>query len=167
MIYEILTGKNNEELRQKSAPVKIIDKEVRKLVADMEQTLLATDIGIGLAAPQIGIHKRVILITLYQKVAGEKEPREKLLVLINPEIVSFSLETVVMEEGCLSLPDYYADVERPEKIVVEFLDMQGKKQRLALDGLHAREVQHEIDHLDGILFSDKILKKKEQGKVYL
>lgn len=167
MIYDIYTGKDNEVLRTVSEPIKVIDKETKKLVADMEETLRSIDIGIGLAAPQIGAHKRVILITMYQKVPGEKEPRERLLVMLNPVITQFSMETVVMEEGCLSLPDYYADVERPEKIVVEFLDMKGAKQKLALDGMHAREVQHEIDHLDGILFSDKVLKKKEKGKLYI
>lgn len=167
MIYDIYTGKDNEVLRTVSEPIKVIDKETKKLVADMEETLRSIDIGIGLAAPQIGVHKRVILITMYQKVPGEKEPRERLLVLINPVITQFSMETVVMEEGCLSLPDYYADVERPEKIIVEFLDMKGTKQKLALDGMHAREVQHEIDHLDGILFSDKVIKKKEKGKLYI
>lgn len=168
MIQNIFTGEDNEVLRTVSQPIKTIDKETKKLVADMEETLRSIDIGIGLAAPQIGVHKRVILITMYQKVPGEKEPRERLLVMINPKITKFSIETVVMEEGCLSLPDYYADVERPEKVVVEFLDLKGTKQKLALDGIHAREVQHEIDHLDGILFADKVqLKKKEKGKVYL
>lgn len=167
MIRDIFTGENNEVLRQKSEPITKIDKATLKLVADMEETLKSIDIGIGLAAPQIGIHKRVILITLYQDVPGQEEQRERLLVLINPEVTQYSVETVVMEEGCLSLPEYYAEVERPEKIVVEYLDIKGKKQKLALDGLHAREVLHEIDHLDGVLFSDKVLKKKEKGKMYI
>ncbi|PIV90177.1 peptide deformylase [Candidatus Gracilibacteria bacterium CG17_big_fil_post_rev_8_21_14_2_50_48_13] len=166
MIQEILTGTENTELRQRSEEVRTVDKSIRMLIADMEETLLSTDIGIGLAAPQIGVHKRVILITLYRDVPGREDPEEKILVMINPVIEQFSLETVVMEEGCLSLPDYYAEVERSESIVVRFLDRKGRPQKLALSGLHAREVQHEIDHLDGILFADKVLKKKEEGKQY-
>lgn len=167
MIRPILTGEDNRELRQRSEEVRTVDKTIRTLIADMEETLLSTDIGIGLAAPQIGVHKRVILITLYREVPGQEDPEEKILVMINPVISQYSLETCVMEEGCLSLPDYYADVERPERIVVEFLDRKGRPQKLALSGLHAREVQHEIDHLDGILFADKVLKKKEPGKQYV
>lgn len=167
MVREILTGRDNETLREKSEPVLLFDKELRRLVQDMEDTLWETGNGIGLAAPQIGVNKRVIFITLYKKVPGKKEPDEKLLLMINPTITQFSMETVVMEEGCLSLPDYYAEVERPEKIVVEFFDMRGRKQKIALDEMNAREVQHEIDHLDGILFSDRELKVKEKGKMYI
>lgn len=167
MIRDILTGKDNEVLRDISEPVKNFDKELKKLAQDMEDTLLYTDNGIGLAAPQIGVNKRVIFITLYKQIPGAKEPGEKLLLMVNPVITQFSMETVVMEEGCLSLPDYYSEVERPSKIVVEFYDVRGKKQKLALDDMNARQVQHEIDHLDGVLFSDREIKKKEKGKMYV
>ena len=124
---------------------------VREVVKDMEDTLLSTDNGIGLAAPQVGVHLRIVLITLYR---GAKDDEGKILVLINPEITKYSADTVIMEEGCLSIPGFYEKVERPAKIEVTFMDMKGKMQTLALDGINAREVLHEIDHLDGVLFTD-------------
>lgn len=154
---KIYTGTDNEILRKKSSHVPEITKAVKKLIKDMEQTLLSTGNGIGLAAPQVGVHLRVILITLYR---GSDDEDGKILAMINPEITKFSMETVVMEEGCLSLPGLFEKVERPSKIEVQFTDSKGKKQVLALDKINAREVLHEIDHLDGVLFSDYLVGEK-------
>ena len=159
MIREILTGTNNEELRRKSLPVKKIDKEILKLISDMEETLKDAGNGIGLAAPQVGVHARIILITFFDA----KEKPLKVVPMINPVITKFSMEMNIIEEGCLSVPDVFFDVERPKDIVVEFLDIKGKKQTLQLGGLHAREVQHEVDHLEGILFTDLVEKSKEKN----
>lgn len=152
MVREILTGVDNEILRKKSQPVKDVTKDIRKLIRDMEETLEDSGNGIGLAAPQVGVHLRVILITLFDK----KDRVQKVLPMINPSISAYSAETIVMEEGCLSVPDYFHNVRRPRDVEVTFLDEKGKTQTLHLTGLHAREVQHEIDHLDGILFTDLI-----------
>lgn len=120
--------------------------------------------GIGLAAPQVGVHLRVILITIFKEVLsgkGEMElVEEKVLPMINPVITSFSVETLMGEEGCLSVPGFFDDVKRARVIEVEFLDLNGKKQHLRLSGLNAREVQHEIDHLDGKLFTDYLTPEK-------
>ena len=148
---KIFTGTDNEVLRKKSARVPEITKSVKKLIKDMENTLLSTNNGIGLAAPQVGVHLRVVLITLFK---GPKDDEGKILAMINPEITKYSAETVVMEEGCLSIPDYYHKIERPAKVEVKFMDIKGKMQTLALDGINAREVLHELDHLDGVLFTD-------------
>ncbi len=156
MIVPIQTGTDNEILRKKSTKVEKITKDIKKLVKDLQETLEASGNGIGLAAPQIGVHKRVILISLFDK----KERVEKVLVMINPEITKYSFETVVMEEGCLSIPDKYEKVERPESIEVKYMDIKGKEHTLHMDGIHAREVMHETDHLDGILFTDLIKNKK-------
>lgn len=163
---KIYTGTDNEVLRKKSVKVPEITKAVKKLVKDMEDTLLSTDNGIGLAAPQVGVHLRIVLITLFR---GAKDDQGKVLVMINPEITKYSTDTVVMEEGCLSIPGYYEKVERPAKVEVRFMDMKGKMQTLALDGINAREVLHEIDHLDGVLFTDylqgdKVVRMPEKSK---
>ncbi len=150
---KIFTGTDNEILRKKSAKVPAVTKSVKKLIKDMEQTLLSTNNGIGLAAPQVGVHLRVVLITLFK---GPTDEEGKILALINPEITKYSAETVVMEEGCLSIPDYYHKIERPAKVEVQFMDIKGQTQTMALDGINAREVLHELDHLDGVLFTDYI-----------
>jgi len=155
VIRRILTGTGNTELRKKSEPVAKVTKEITKLIKDLKQTLEASDNGIGLAAPQIGVHKRIILISLLD----HKDRVSKILTLINPEILSYSEDTCVMEEGCLSVPDFYADVERPCDVEVQYLDEKGHKQRIFLNGYPSREVQHEIDHLDGVLFTDLISSK--------
>lgn len=151
MVYDIYTGTDNPTLRKKSAPVTSINKSIKKLVKDMEETLIAAGNAVGLAAPQVGVHLRVMLITLFK---GSNYENGKVLPMINPKIIKHSVETVVMEEGCLSIPGYYREVERPASVVVEFQDVRGKLHTLSLSGMNAREVQHELDHLEGILFTD-------------
>ncbi|MGB3390861.1 MAG: peptide deformylase [Pseudaminobacter sp.] len=141
-------------LRQLSQPVERIDDPLRKLADDMLETMYEAP-GIGLAAIQIGEPLRMLVIDL----AKEDEKRAP-HVFINPEIVSRSDERSVYEEGCLSIPDYYAEVERPASVRVKFLDRDGKEQEIDADGLMATCLQHEIDHLNGVLFIDHISKLK-------
>lgn len=143
-----------KKLRLKSELVKSIDKPLRALVDDMFETMYEAP-GIGLAAIQIGEPLRLITLDVAKK-DDPKEPR----VFINPEIVWSSEETSAYEEGCLSIPDYYEEVERPAAIKVKYLDLDGKEQELAADGLLATCIQHEIDHINGILFIDHISKLK-------
>jgi peptide deformylase len=144
----------DKRLRLKSEPVKAIDAEVRKLVEDMFETMYAAP-GIGLAAIQIGVATRVVTMDLAGK---EETPEPK--VFINPEIVSASETKSVYEEGCLSIPEYYEEVERPQKVKVKYLDLDGKEHEVEADGLLATCLQHEIDHLNGVLFIDYISKLK-------
>jgi peptide deformylase len=141
-------------LRQLSKPVERIDDPLRKLADDMLETMYDAP-GIGLAAIQIGEPLRMLVIDL----AKEDEKRSP-QVFINPEILGRSDEGSVYEEGCLSIPDYYAEVERPASVRVKFLDRDGKAQEVEADGLLATCLQHEIDHLNGVLFIDHISKLK-------
>jgi len=144
----------DKRLRMKSEPVKAVDKEIDALIADMFETMYAAP-GIGLAAIQIGVPRRVIVMDLAKK----DDPAEP-LVFINAEIVSSSDEKSIYEEGCLSIPEYYEDVERPQKVRVKYLDRDGKPQEIEADGLLATCLQHEIDHTNGVLFIDHISKLK-------
>lgn len=137
-------------LKTKCTPVAAVDDEIRTLMDDMLDTMYAAP-GIGLAAPQVGVTKRVIVVD----VAEKDEPKNPIC-LANPEIVWKSDETAPHEEGCLSLPDLYADVERPVAVKVRYLDRDGAKQELDADGLLAICLQHEIDHIDGVLFIDHL-----------
>jgi peptide deformylase len=141
-------------LRAISDPVTTIDGTVRTLVADMFDTMYEAP-GIGLAAIQIGVPLRVVTVDLARK----DEPKEP-LVFINPEIVWSSEERSVYEEGCLSIPDYYEEVERPERVRVRYRDAEGQAQERDCDGLLATCIQHEIDHLNGRLFIDYLSKLK-------
>jgi len=141
-------------LRLKSEPVKTIDKDVRALVDDMFETMYAAP-GIGLAAIQIGVPQRVVTMDLAKK-DDEKEPR----VFINPEIVWSSDDKSSYDEGCLSIPEYYEEVARPAKVKVKYLDLDGKAHEVEADGLLATCLQHEIDHLNGVLFIDHLSKLK-------
>lgn len=141
-------------LRLVSKPVERIDAPLLKLADDMLETMYDAP-GIGLAAIQIGEPLRMLVIDL----AKEGEPPAP-QVFINPEILEKSDERSVYEEGCLSIPDYYAEVERPAKVRVRHLDRQGKEQEVEADGLLATCLQHEIDHLNGVLFIDHISKLK-------
>ena len=143
-------------LRQASKPIETVDGEVKKLAADMLETMYDAP-GIGLAAIQIGVPCRMLVLDV-SKEGEDKTP----LVFINPEIISSSDERSVYEEGCLSIPDYYAEVERPAKIKVRHLDAEGREQVTEADGLLATCLQHEIDHLNGILFIDHISKLKRE-----
>ncbi|MFA5392266.1 MAG: peptide deformylase [Candidatus Paceibacterota bacterium] len=141
---KILTGEKNIILRQKSKLVEHLTKEIRDLIIQMKK-IMEDNNGVGLAAPQINVSQRIIIC----------EVDNKFYTFINPEIIKSSKETLSIEEGCLSLPNTYGEVERPEKIIFKAIDSDGKKIKLKVFGLLARIVQHEIDHLDGILFIDK------------
>ncbi|NVN98130.1 MAG: peptide deformylase [Geobacteraceae bacterium] len=152
MIRTILTYPD-PELKKKSAPVTVINDSLRQLVEDMAETMYDAP-GIGLAAPQIGVLQRVIVID----IAGGDEPPE-LIAAINPVIVHAEGETFE-EEGCLSVPKYAANVRRHGKIVVKGLNPDGEEMTWKAEGLLAIAFQHEIDHLDGILFIDQISQLK-------
>jgi peptide deformylase len=137
-------------LKKKASPVEAVDDRIVKLTGDMLETMYAAP-GIGLAAPQVGILERVVVID----VAGKDEAPQPLR-MINPEILSRSQETAVYEEGCLSLPEQYAEVVRPKSVRVRFLDETGAECEMDADGLLATCIQHEIDHLDGTLFIDHL-----------
>ncbi|MGB3502659.1 MAG: peptide deformylase [Mesorhizobium sp.] len=141
-------------LRLKSAPVERIDAPLLKFADDMLDTMYDAP-GIGLAAIQVGEPVRLVVIDL----AKEGEPPAP-MTFINPEIVAFGDDDNIHEEGCLSIPDYYADVQRPATVTVRYLDRDGKQQELVAEGLLATCLQHEIDHLDGKLFIDHISKLK-------
>jgi peptide deformylase len=144
----------DKRLRLKSEPVRRIDSGIRKLVDDLFETMYDAP-GIGLAAIQIGIAKRVVTMDLSKK-DEEHQPQ----VFINPEIVSASDETSKYEEGCLSIPEFYEEVERPAKVKVKYLDIDGKEHEIEASGLLATCLQHEIDHTNGVLFIDHISKLK-------
>ena len=142
-------------LRKVSEPVKSINSEIKSLMDDMLDTMYAAP-GIGLAAVQIGILKRVIVIDV-SKNNEKKQP----LFIVNPKITSKSKEFVSYEEGCLSIPNQFAEVRRPNSCKINFLDYNGKKQEIYAEGLLATCIQHEIDHLNGILFIDYLSKLKK------
>jgi peptide deformylase len=152
-IRPILTAPD-PRLQAISTDVETVDADIRKLVDDMADSMYAAD-GIGLAAVQIGVPKRVIVIDLDQK-EGNKNPRA----FINPKILWASEELAVFEEGCLSVPEIWDDVERPARIKAEYLDRDGNKQLLEADGLLATCLQHEMDHLNGVLFIDHLSRLK-------
>jgi len=135
-------------LRQRATPVGAVDDAVRQLVDDLFETMRAAK-GVGLAANQVGVARRVAVVDV-----GEDDPPP--LVLINPRIVHASDVTETAEEGCLSIPDIYGEVERPLAVTVEALDRDGRPYRVEVAGFKARAVQHEIDHLDGVLFLDHL-----------
>ena len=135
-------------LKVVSRPVARVDGRIRRLLDDMLETMYAAP-GIGLAAPQVGVAERVIVLDL----AHEDEPAQPWR-LVNPELVWVSDEDATFNEGCLSLPDHYGDVTRPKGIRVRYLDYEGEIRELAAEGLLATCIQHEMDHLDGVLFVD-------------
>ncbi len=141
-------------LRQVSAPIERVDDEVRRLIDDMLETMYDAP-GVGLAAIQIGVAKRVVTI---DATRGDEEKQP--MVFINPEIVWASDEKDSKEEGCLSITEFYEEVERPSAVKVRYMDEKGKTQEIEADGLLARALQHEIDHLNGVLFIDHISKLK-------
>ncbi|MEM8876460.1 MAG: peptide deformylase [Pseudomonadota bacterium] len=146
-------------LREVSDPVEKIDGTVKTLVEDMFETMYTAP-GIGLAAIQVGIPQRIVTID----VAKDEQPKTP-IALINPEIVSVSEEKNVYEEGCLSIPEYYEEVERPASCVVRYSDLDGEVRELEADGLLATCVQHEIDHLNGVLFIDYLSRLKRDRVV--
>jgi peptide deformylase len=148
-LLPILTAPD-PRLKKKAQPVAAVDADLRQLMDDMLETMYAAP-GIGLAAPQVGVLKRVIVLDI-----DREEVKTGPLVMANPEIIEASDEDVSYEEGCLSVPEHYADVVRPGAVTVRYLDREGKQQDMKCEGLLATCVQHEIDHLDGILFIDHI-----------
>jgi len=153
-IRPILTAPD-PRLQAVSVDVQKVDGEIRKLVDDMAMSMYAAD-GIGLAAIQIGVAKRVLVIDLDQK-EGKKNP----VAYINPKILWASDETAVFEEGCLSVPEIWDDVERPARIKAEYLDRDGNSRLLEADGMLATCLQHEMDHLNGVLFIDHLSRLKK------
>jgi peptide deformylase len=144
----------DSKLRLVSEPVKEITSELRQLADDMLETMYDAP-GVGLAAIQIGVPVRMVTMDV-SKSEDERQP----LVLINPEIVWASEEKRVYEEGCLSIPEYYEEVERPDRVRFRYMDLQGETIEQDADGLLATCVQHEIDHLNGVLFIDYLSKLK-------
>ena len=152
-IRPILTAPD-PRLKVVSEPVAKVDAEVRTLVDDMIETMYGAD-GIGLAAIQVGVPKRVLVMDIDQK-DGKKNPKA----YINPKILWASEEMATFEEGCLSVPEIWDEVERPAKIRAEYLDRDGKRHEIEAEGLFATCLQHEMDHLEGILFVDHLSKLK-------
>ena len=154
-IKKILT-EPNKLLRQISQPVEKVEESEKKLMNDMLETMYAAN-GIGLAAIQIGVPKRIIVMDL-SKEENKKNP----MYFVNPLIIKKNDEKITYEEGCLSVPNQFAEIDRPSKCEVEYLDYNGNKQNLQAEGLLATCIQHEIDHLEGILFIDYLSKLKKE-----
>lgn len=146
----------DKRLRIISKPVKKVDKALQKLMDDMLETMYAA-FGLGLAAIQVGVARRIVVMD----ISGEDDPADPQF-FVNPEILWASDELATFKEGCLSVPENFAEVDRPEKCRIRFLDYNGKPQEIEADGLLATCIQHELDHLEGILFIDHIstLKRK-------
>ena len=143
------------KLRTVAKPIKEVDNSITKLADDMLETMYAAP-GIGLAAVQVGVLKRIIVIDL-SKDGQKKDP----LFIVNPQITFKSDELISYEEGCLSIPNQFAEVKRPSSCKVNFLDYNGKKREINADGLLATCIQHEVDHLNGVLFIDHLSKLKK------
>ncbi|MBZ0263428.1 peptide deformylase [bacterium] len=140
-------------LRKPVEPIDTFDESLEEFAADMVHAMIEHD-GIGLAAPQVGVSKSFIVIGL--PVNADDPDDRKIFTMANPEILEESEETVVMDEGCLSIPDITEEVERPEWIKLKFQDLKGEEYEIEADGIFARVIQHEIDHLDGVLFVDHL-----------
>ena len=137
-------------LRQPAKRIAKVDQSIRSLVREMLQTMYSEN-GIGLAAPQVGLNKQLLVID-----CEPDEPTTEPMVLINPEIISYGQELCKIEEGCLSVPGVYLDVIRPEAITVAFKDENGRPQKISASGLLSRCIQHEMDHLNGVMFVDRV-----------
>ena len=165
-IRKILT-EPNKILREKSLRVENVDKDIQRLMDDMLETLYAAP-GIGLAAIQVGVAKRVIVMDISRDrdrdkdKDKDKEPKKNPMYFVNPEIVWKSEDKFTYEEGCLSVPNQFAEIDRPKQCHVKHLDYNGQPQELKADGLLSTCIQHEIDHLEGILFIDYLSKLKKE-----
>ena len=159
MTVKTIITEPNKLLRQVSKSVDHVGKDEQKLMDDMLDTMYDAN-GIGLAAIQIGIPKRIIVMDISKK-EGEKEPRY----FVNPVIKNKDPSKATYEEGCLSVPNQFAEIDRPSKCDVEYLDYNGEKQLLKADGLLATCIQHEMDHLEGILFIDYLSKLKSNTAI--
>jgi len=156
MTVKIILTEPNKILRQVSEPVQSVGEQEQKLMDDMLETMYSAN-GIGLAAIQIGIPKRIIVMDL-SKDENKKEPRY----FVNPVIKNKDPIKATYEEGCLSVPNQFAEIDRPTKCLIEYLDYNGEKQVLNAEGLLATCIQHEMDHLEGILFIDYLSKLKKK-----
>lgn len=154
---KIITGENHPVLRAVAKPVKKFDASLKKFAKALKDAMIKAK-GLGIAAPQVGESIRVFWVTLNYDTDHEIS-----VPMVNPEIISHGQKKVLDEEGCLSLPGVYGKVKRYQNIVVEFFDLDGGRQHLELSGLNARVVQHEKDHLDGVLFID-LMSKSDQIK---
>ena len=153
-LRKILT-EPNKILREKSMPVEKIDEDLQKLMDDMLETMYAAP-GIGLAAIQVGVPKRVIVLD----IAPKDEPRNPIF-FVNPEIIKKSDNNSTYEEGCLSVPGQFAEIDRPDKCQIKYLDYHGQPKEIKAEGMLATCIQHEMDHLEGILFIDYLSKLKK------
>ncbi len=152
---KIIVGENNPVLRAMSEPVKKFDNELKKFVKDLKATMVAAK-GLGIAAPQVGRNIRVFIA-----VFNHGTSHKVVVPMVNPEILKHGEEIVLGEEGCLSLPGIFGKVERYKRVSVRYFDLDGAVQKLDLVGMNARVVQHENDHLNGVLIVDKIVGDKE------
>ena len=146
----------DSRLKTKSNKIDNFDSELKKDIKNMYETLYESDNGIGLAAPQVGLLKRLIVIDL------KEDNKSNPLTLINPKILNKSDEKFINQEGCLSIPGYYADIERSQKIEYQYYEENGNKKKTTAEGLLSICIQHEIDHLDGVLFIDYLSKLKRK-----
>ncbi len=164
-LREILT-EPNKLLREKSLTVKEVDKDLQKLMNDMLETMYAAP-GIGLAAIQVGVPKRVIVLDIGERDKSKstkeekEEKRKNPMYFVNPEIITKSTNNLTYEEGCLSVPGQFAEIDRPDKCHVKYLDYHGQPKELVAEGMIATCIQHETDHLEGILFIDYLSKLKK------
>ncbi len=157
MAIRQLRYKGDEILSKKSKKIEVVDDKIKDLANDMLDTMYQND-GIGLAACQVGMLKAMIVYDV--EYIDEKKPKKVPVVMINPKITSRSKSMVLVEEGCLSFPNIFENVERHEKVTVEYLDLNGNKNIKHAKGMEAIVIQHETDHLDGIVFLDRLKKSK-------
>ena len=155
MAVRTILTEPNKTLRQKSLDVEIVDKELQNFMDDMLETMYAAS-GIGLAAIQVGVPKRIIVMDI-----NKDKKNKNIMYFVNPKIVWKSSENSIYEEGCLSVPNQFAEIQRPEECHVEYLDYNGESKLIKAKGLLATCIQHEIDHLEGILFIDYLSKLKK------
>jgi len=142
-------------LKKKTAEITEISEDIKKNIADMKETLIESR-GLGLAAPQVGLSKKIVIVHLVNSRSAASDSKVEFQAIINPRIIKKSREIEIEEEGCLSFPDLFIKIKRSESVEVEALNSEGEKIVLKADGLPARVLQHEIDHLNGILFIDRI-----------
>ncbi len=164
-VLEILTYPD-ERLKQEATPVEQIDDELRGFVADLEETMEAGPGGVGIAAPQVGRFQRIVIVDCSK--TRKPVPNHGRLFLINPEITEWE-GMAVGREGCMSVPDYTGNVIRAEAVTLKALDMDGNEQEYRCEGFEARAIQHEMDHLDGMLFLDRLVSRRNdlfKRKVY-
>ena len=155
MAFKQILTEPNKILREKSLTVKIVDEDLQKLMDDMLETMYAAP-GIGLAAIQVGVPKRIIVLD----IAPKDKPKNPMY-FVNPEIITKSENSSTYEEGCLSVPGQFAEINRPDKCHIKYLDYYGQPKEIKADGMLATCIQHEIDHLEGILFIDYLSKLKK------